>query len=71
MASKKREAGLASASPLERDVLEVVLRELRKAVRRKTQCLVTIDPWLQGGGTYVFCSFNETGRSYTIEAASR
>lgn len=50
----------------EREVLDILLVELRRAVRLKGQLEILIDPWLAGRGTYVFASAHATGRSYEI-----
>lgn len=54
-------------SAFEQRVLDVVLVELRKAVRMKGQLMITIDPFVMGGGAHIFASPNTEGRSYTIE----
>lgn len=55
----------------EREVLAVLLCELRRAMRMKAQLTITIDPYVMGGGTHIFAAPNETGNSYTIEGRTR
>lgn len=50
----------------EREVLDVVLVELRRAMRLKGQLEILIDPWLAGRGTYVFASAHSSGNAYEI-----
>lgn len=52
------------------DVLDVVLRELRRAMRSKAQLSILIDPFVRGGA-YIFAAPNEEGTTYTIEAPAR
>lgn len=47
----------------EQRVLDVVLTELRRAVRMKKQLQLTIDPFIMGGGARIFASPNTEGRS--------
>lgn len=52
-------------------VLDVLLVELRRAVKLRAQLNIIIDPFVDGSGTYVFAAPNVSGRSYTIENASK
>ena len=56
-------------TPFEETVLEVLLRELRRARKAKGQLSVTIDPYLDGSGVHIFACPNEMGRSYRFDAA--
>jgi hypothetical protein len=58
---------MTSATKFEREVLDIVLLELRRAMRMRGQLTITIDPFVHGGGAHVFASPNTNGRSYTIE----
>ena len=58
---------MKAPTAFEQKVLDVVLRELRRAMRMRGQLTITIDPFVDGGGTHVFASPNTQGRSYTIE----
>lgn len=51
----------------EREVLAVVLVELRRAMRMRGQLSLTLDPFVDGGGAHLFASPNTAGRTYTIE----
>lgn len=51
----------------EQRVLDILLRELRRAVRMKGQLSITIDPFVRGGGAHIFASPNATGHTYTVE----
>lgn len=51
----------------EQRVLDILLAELRRAVKAKAQLSITIDPFVMGGGTHLFACPNEMGRSYTVE----
>jgi len=51
----------------EREVLDVVLRELRRAMRMRGQLSLTIDPFTYLNGAHIFASPNTAGRTYTIE----
>lgn len=48
-------------------VLDVILKELRRAVRDKKPIEIMIDPFVMGGGAYVNASRCEPGHTYTIE----
>jgi hypothetical protein len=54
-------------SKWEQKVLDVVLKELRRSVRNKAPISFTIDPFVAGGGTYLFAAQCELGHTYTIE----
>lgn len=54
-------------TPFERRVLEVLLCELRRAMRSKAQLSILVDPFVAGGGTYIFAGPNEQGRSYSFD----
>ncbi len=58
-------------SAFEQEVLDVVLLELRRAMKMRVQLTVIIDPWAMGDGTYLFAAPNEQGRSYMIEKRER
>jgi hypothetical protein len=55
----------------EREVLDVLLRELRRAMRRKEQLSILVDPFTLGGGTYIFAATNPAGHTYTIEKGTK
>lgn len=55
----------------ERDVLDVLLTELRRAVRKRAQLSIILDPFVQGGGAYVFAAPSEQGHTYEITARQR
>lgn len=57
----------ADTDEFEREVLGVLLVELRRAMRLKAQLSIIIDPFTMGGGTYIFAGPNEKGTTYTIE----
>ncbi len=57
MASRKQKP----PTPFERDVLDVLLRELRRAMRMKGQLSIIIDPYIDGGGAFVHASPNTEG----------
>ncbi len=67
----QKELGVLVKSTLEQDVLVVVLKELRRAMRMKGQLSIIIDPWTAGGGTYVHASPNTEGRSYEIASRAQ
>jgi hypothetical protein len=52
---------------LEEKVLAAVLKELRRAMRAKRAVSFTIDPYVLGGGLYLFAAQTEAGHTYTIE----
>lgn len=54
-------------SAFEKRVLDVLLVELRRAMRRREQLSIIVDPFTMGSGTYVFAAPNEQGHTYTIE----
>jgi len=60
-------ASRRAPSAFEREVLDILLRELRSAMRARAQLTVIIDPWTAGGGTYIGAFPNEEGRSYEVE----
>jgi hypothetical protein len=47
----------------EREILAEILLEMRRANGLGTQLLITIDPYVAGGGANVFFSYNEAGDS--------
>ncbi len=55
----------------EREVLDIVLRELRRAMRMRGQLDIIVDPFVDGSGTHIFASPNTEGRSYTLEKRGR
>lgn len=57
-------------SAVEREVLDVVLVELRRAMRLRTQLTILLDPFTLGDGIYVFASPQEDGVTYTIGSSS-
>ena len=53
----------------EQKILDVVLKELRKTMRTKTELTIVIDPWISGGtGAYVIAMRNICGQKYEIQA---
>lgn len=52
---------------LEREVLDVLLLELRRAMRMRGQLTIVLDPFAHLNGVEIFASPNTEGRSYTIE----
>ncbi len=54
------------ATPFEQAVLDVVLVELRCAMRIGEQLSILIDPWVRGGGTYVYATPNDRGKTYEV-----
>lgn len=51
----------------ERDTLKILLKELRRAVRRREQLHVTFDPWINGeDGAYIFAAPNAHGHTYEV-----
>jgi hypothetical protein len=50
----------------ERELLDLVLREVRHAVATREQVCVHVDPWTSGGGLNVFVNYNAPGLSYEI-----
>lgn len=63
----RAEDGMKKPNEFEQRVLDVVLVELRRAMRKKCQLTVIIDPWWDAGGAYIFAAPNAGGLSYTIE----
>ncbi|MDP3768593.1 MAG: hypothetical protein Q8S13_11320 [Dehalococcoidia bacterium] len=59
------------ATAWERRVLDVMLTELRRAMKLRSQLTIIIDPFTNGGGTHLFAAPNEAGKSYTIDDADR
>jgi len=57
-------------SKLEQEVLAIVLKELRRAIRDKRPLELMIDPWVMGGGLYLNAARSEAGHSYTIEGVT-
>ena len=58
-----------SPTAFEQEVLDVLLVELRRAMKLGDQLQITIDPWTNPkGGAYIFAAPNSAGRTYTIEA---
>ncbi len=55
----------------EAELVKLFVREVRHAVALKTQLLLTIDPWVMGGGCNFFASYNESGFSGKIEGTIR
>ncbi len=51
----------------EAEILDVLLLELRRAMRSRGQLCITIDPYVDGAGAVVFASPNTEGKSYRIE----
>ncbi len=58
---------MKSPNAFEQGVLDVVLIELRRAMKMKAQLHITIDPWLCGPGATIFASPNAAGRTYEID----
>ncbi len=68
MAARKKKAPRPTRpSAFEREVLDVVLLELRRAMRMRGQLSLTIDPFGIGDGAHIFASPNTEGRTYTVE----
>lgn len=59
------------ATDFEREVLDVVLVELRRAMRLRAQLSIIIDPFLPTGGAHIFAGPNESGHTYTIDTRKR
>jgi hypothetical protein len=68
MSSKKR---AKPPTAFEREVLAILLSELRRAMRMRGQLHVTIDPFVGGDGTYIFASPNTSGRTYELAKGRR
>jgi hypothetical protein len=51
---------------VEKQVLAIVLKEFREAVRMRGVLDLTIDPWTNGRGANIFASPNTAGRSYRV-----
>jgi hypothetical protein len=51
----------------EREVLDVVLVELRRAMRMGEQLSILIDPFLVSGGAYIWAAPSDTGNQYEID----
>lgn len=51
----------------EQEVLDVMLVELRRAMRLRVQLEVLVDPWALGDGTFIYAAPSVAGRSYTID----
>lgn len=56
-------------TPFEREVLDILLAELRRAMRSGAQLSIIVDPFnpIHGEGAHVFASPNCIGKTYTIE----
>lgn len=54
----------------EQGVLDVVLGELRRAMRLRGQLQITIDPFarVHGDGAVIFASPNTAGHTFTVES---
>lgn len=63
---KKKKTKTTTA--FEKKVLDVLLSEFRRAVKKKTQMTIILDPFVLGGGAHVFVSLNESGNAYEISS---
>lgn len=62
---------MKSATALEKRILDIVLRELRGAVRTRQQITVFFDPWVCEPGCYVFVDRHNRIAFRTIKVEHR
>lgn len=52
---------------LEREFLEAMLREYRRAMRRRSQLSILLDPWVAGLGLYIHASVAGPADTHTYQ----
>lgn len=65
--ARKRAPKGKPANAFERRVLDVLLAELRRAMRKREQMQIVIDPYFRAGGAGIWAGPNRDGHSYDIE----
>ena len=66
---KKRKLG--PPTTYEQKILDILLREMRRAHKDKRPIEIHIDPFTMGGGAYVSAYRCEDGHTYTVDACGR
>lgn len=62
---------LVALTEAEEQLLRIVLREVRGAMKTAQQLQITIDPWYTRAGCNLFFGYNGAGWSTTIEGPIR